>query len=110
MKDRSFEDLFNIYLSPGKDQLERLIRHILWETEEHPSLGKEIASLWDKDSQLFSKLIDEHGFRDDVDKLKTLREELKTLADDLHDKLEQTAQELSVIYGFDIDEMRKGVW
>jgi len=110
MKDRSFNNLFNIYLSPGKDQLERLIDRILWESGAQPSLGREIATLWDNNPQLFFKLIDKHGFRDDVDKLKASREELKQLAKDLKNKLEQKAQKLSSIYGFDIDEMRKGVW
>ena len=96
-----FEGLFN-----EKDRLERLIRDILWESEEHYYFGKEIAEVWGKNHLLFFKLIDRHGFRSDVDKLKSLREKLKEIAEDLKNKLEQKAIKLSSIYGFDIDKMK----
>ena len=51
------------------------------------------------------ELIDKHGFRSDINKLRPLRNELKKLAEDLKGKLEKEAKELSSIYGFDIDEM-----
>jgi hypothetical protein len=106
-KNTGFKDIFErLFKDRETYELKTLIRHILWESEEHPMLGKEIAEVWENDPQLFFKLIDKHGFRSDVDKLKSLREKLKGIAEDLKDKLEQKAIKLSSIYGFDIDKMK----
>ncbi|MCK4731659.1 MAG: hypothetical protein KAT65_04290 [Methanophagales archaeon] len=106
-KDKNFEDIFErLFKDRETYELKRLIRHILWESEEHPTLGKEIAEIWGKNPRLFFKLIDKYGFRSDVDKLKSVREKLKGIAEDLRDKLEQKAIKLSSIYGFDIDKMK----